>query len=97
MAQTKQLLDYLASQEEAVLTYRASDMILAVHIDAGYLNKLKARSRPGGHFFLSSDSNIPANNGAVLNIAHIIRHVMSSATNFELGALYVMVREAVYL
>ena len=39
MAQTKQLLDYLASQEEAVLTYRASDMILAVHSDAGYLNE----------------------------------------------------------
>ena len=97
MAQTKQLLDYLASQEEAVLTYRASDMILAAHSDAGYLNEPQAKSRAGGHFFLSANSDIPANNGAVLNIAHIIRHVMSSATEAELGALYIMAREAVYI
>ena len=38
MAKTKQLLDYLASQEEAILTYSASNMVLAVHSDAGYLN-----------------------------------------------------------
>ena len=81
MAQTKQLLDYLASQEEAVLTYSASEMILAVHSDAGYLNEPKARSRTGGHFFLSNNSDIPPNNGAVLNIAHVIKHVMASATN----------------
>ena len=39
----------------------------------------------------------PGNNGAVLNIAHIIKHVMSSATEAELAALYIMVREAVYI
>ena len=38
LAKTKQLLDYLASQEEAILTYSASDMVLAVHSNAGYLN-----------------------------------------------------------
>ncbi len=54
----KQLLDYCASQEEAVLTYHARDMILAVHSDAGYLNETKARSRTEGHFFLSSDSDV---------------------------------------
>jgi hypothetical protein len=32
--QTKQLLDYLATQEEAVLMYNASQMIMAVHSDA---------------------------------------------------------------
>ena len=72
-------------------------MVLAVHSDAGYLNKPKARSRAGGHFFLSNNSNIPPNNGAVLNIAHIIKHVMSSATKAELAALYIMAREAVYI
>ena len=72
-------------------------MVLAVHSDAIYLNKPKARSRTGGHFFLSNSSNIPPNNGAVLNIAHIIKHVMSSATEAELAALYIMAREAVYI
>ena len=72
----------------------ASDMVLAVHSDASYLSEPKARSRAGGHFFLSSD---PPNNGAVLNIAHIIKNVMSSATEAELAGLYIMAREAVYI
>ncbi len=95
MLHTQQLLDYLASQEEAVLTYNASNMILAVHSNASYLSEPKARSCAGGHFFLSSDTTIPANNGAVLNIAHIIKHVMSSASKAKLAALYIMAREAV--
>jgi hypothetical protein len=97
MKHTKQLLDYLATQEEAVLTYNASEMKLAAHSDASYLSEPKARSRAGGHFFLSNNAEIPANNGAILNIAHIIKHVMSSATEAELAGLYIMAREAVYI
>ena len=97
MQQTKQLLDYIASQENAVITYNASDMVLATHSDAGYLNEPKARSRAGGHFFLSTSADIPPNNGAILNIAHIIKHVMSSATEAELAALYINAREAIYI
>ena len=73
-------MDYVATQEEAVLTYHASEMKQAAHNDASYLSELKARSRAGGHFIISSETKIPANNGAVLNIAHIIKHVMTSAT-----------------
>jgi hypothetical protein len=51
MKQTQQLLDYIASQEDAVITYNASDMILAAHSDASYLSEPQARSRAGGHFF----------------------------------------------
>ncbi len=47
MALCKQFLDYMASQDEAVLTYKASGMVLAVHNNASYLSKLKARSRAG--------------------------------------------------
>ena len=94
---TKQFLDYVATQEEAVLTYNASDMKLAAHSDASYLSEPNARSRSGGHFFLSSDFTVPHNNGAILNIAHIIKHVMTSATEAELAALYITAREAVYL
>eukprot|EP00804_Cyclotella_cryptica_P024862 CCRYP_020550-RA/>CCRYP_020550-RA protein AED:0.49 eAED:0.56 QI:0/0/0/1/0/0/2/0/74 len=36
---------------------------------------------------------IPPNNGAVLNITHIIKHAMASATEAELAALYIMARE----
>eukprot|EP00804_Cyclotella_cryptica_P026379 CCRYP_007675-RA/>CCRYP_007675-RA protein AED:0.41 eAED:0.41 QI:0/0/0/1/0/0/5/0/309 len=97
MKQTKQLLDYIASQENAVITYNASDMVLATHSDAGYLNEPKARSRAGGHFFLSTSADIPPNNGAILNIAHIIKHVMSSATEAELAALYINARSHIHL
>eukprot|EP01082_Thalassiosira_pseudonana_P012157 g10896.t1 g10896 contig40:58240-58788(+) len=72
-------------------------MKLAVHSDASYLSEPKARSRAGGHFFLSNGANIPQNNGVILNIAHIIKHVMSSATEAELARLYIMAREAVYI
>ena len=97
MERVKQLLDYCASQEEAVLTYHSSDMILAIHSDAGYLNESKVRSRAGGHFFLSSDVQNPPNNGAVLTIAQIIDAVMSSAAEAELGALFINAKEAVHM
>jgi len=86
MRQTLQLLNCLATQEDTMLSYHASDMVLvlAVHSDTTYLSKPKAHSRAGGHFFLSSDTTIPPNNGAVLNIAHIIKNVMSLATKVEL-------------
>ncbi len=39
MTIAKQLLDYCATQEEAIITYNASEMILAVHSNAGYANE----------------------------------------------------------
>jgi hypothetical protein len=72
-------------------------MVLAVHSNASYLSKPKARSRAGGHFFLSSNKIVPPNNGAVLNIAHIIKNVTSLATKAELAGLYIMVRKVVYI
>lgn len=86
MDKTRQLLDYLVSQEEAMLTYLASKMVLAVPRDAGYLNEPNARSRTGGHFFLSNHATHPPNNRAILNLAQIIKHVMLSKTEAELGA-----------
>ena len=83
-------MDYIATQEDSVITYTNSDMKLAVHSDAIYLSEPKARGQSGGHFFLSNEATIPQNNGAVLNIAHIIKHVMTSATESEIAALYIM-------
>ena len=97
MEHTKQCLDYIATQEEAVLTYNASGMKFAAHSDASYLSEPKARSRAGGHCFLSRNSTVPHNNGSILNIAHIIKNVMISATEAELAALYITTWEAVYI
>jgi hypothetical protein len=97
MQQTLQLLDNLAMQEDAVLSYHTSNMVLAVHSNASYLSEPKAQSQVGGHFFLSSDTTVPPNNGAILNIAHIMKNVMSSATEAELAGIYIMVCKAVYI
>ncbi len=51
MAKVKQLFDYVSTQQEAIITCRASNIILSVHSNAGYCNKKKAQSRAGGHFY----------------------------------------------
>ena len=88
-------MDYAATYPGAVLSYRKSDMILAVRSDASYLSKPKARSRAGGRFFLASDVRIPANNGSVLNTANLIKTVMSSAAEAEMGVILLNTREAI--
>eukprot|EP00804_Cyclotella_cryptica_P024318 CCRYP_015306-RA/>CCRYP_015306-RA protein AED:0.36 eAED:0.36 QI:0/-1/0/1/-1/1/1/0/360 len=92
-----QFLDYALSHPNAGVAYRASDMILAAHSDASNLSKTNARSRAGGHFFLSKNDHYPNNNGAVLTIAQIIKAVMSSAAEAELGVLYINAREVIPL
>jgi hypothetical protein len=58
-------------------------------VTSGYLNEANARSRAGGHHFLSENQPFPLNNGAILTVSEIIKAVMSSAVEAELGALYV--------
>jgi hypothetical protein len=40
----KQFLDYAVAQEYKVITYRKSNMVLAIHSDASYLSEPKAHS-----------------------------------------------------
>ncbi len=91
----KQFLNYAATHQDAILTYKSSDMVLVIHSDASYFSKPKARSQAGGHFFLSSNSKNAANNGAVLNLAQLIKTIMSSAAEAELGTLYINACKAV--
>ena len=44
---------------------------------------------------MSNNAQFPANNGAVLNVASIIKAVMTSAAEAKIGALYINAREAV--
>ena len=45
----KWILDYAATNPDTILTYKKSDMVLAVHSDASYLSEPMAQSRVGGH------------------------------------------------
>ena len=92
-----QLLDYVATHPNATIKYLASDMILTVHSDASYLSETEARSRAAGHFFLSNENDPSLKNGPILTLSTIIRHVMASASEAELAALFYNAREAVPL
>ena len=94
MAKIKQILDYVATHPDACVTYTYSAMHLVCHSDASYLSVTNARSRAGGHFFLSSPPTYKPN-GAIHAVSQIVRNVMASATEAELAALYTNAREAV--
>jgi hypothetical protein len=72
MGLCKQFLDFMLTQEDAVVTYQASDMVLAIHSNVSYLSEPKSHSRAGGHMFMAGKNKIPINNGAILNILQII-------------------------
>ena len=91
----KQLLDYVATHPDVILTYKKSDMALAVHSNASYLSKPQGRSRAGGHFFLTGEAYNPPNNRAILNISKIMKAVMLSAADAKLGVLYINACKAV--
>jgi hypothetical protein len=88
-AVTNQLLDYLATHLDATIRYHASDMILHIHSDASYLSVSNARSRLGGLFFLGNKSpEQDTLNGYILNIASVIKNVVASAAESEVGACF---------
>ncbi len=86
-----QLLDYLDHNADAKVRFDASDMIFNIHSDALYLSEAKARSWARGHFFMGW---MPQNgepiqlNGAFYISTTIMRFVVASTEEAELGALY---------
>jgi hypothetical protein len=54
LAAVKYFLNYGASNPNARIIYRASDMILQLDSDIAYLVCLEARSRARGFFFLGN-------------------------------------------
>ena len=96
------LLNYLATNPDASIQYHSSDMVLCVHSDASYLSVIKGRSRASGIFFLANkpnpkqlDSYTPILNGIVHLVCKILRNIMASAAEAELGAIFVNGQDAV--
>jgi hypothetical protein len=86
-----QLLDYLATNSEAIVRFHASDMVMNIHSDASYLSEPGSRSRTCGHFFMGSvpKTGQPIKlNGAFYVNTSIMRFVVASAAEAELGALF---------
>jgi hypothetical protein len=88
-AATNKLMDYLATHTDANIRYHASDMILHIHSDASYLSVSNARSRLGGLFFCGDKPpQEDTLNGSILNVASVIKNVVASAAESEVGACF---------
>ena len=83
----EQLLNYLATHPEPILWYNKSGMILYVDSDAAYLVEQGAKSRAGGYYYLVNHHN-PKIDGSVYCLCTLIKTVISTAAESELGALF---------
>ena len=72
-------------------------MVLNLHSDASYLSEPKAKSRAGGHFWLGNKNDEHFNKGAIVTLSSVIKHVMSSASEAEIAALFYNCKAAVLL
>ena len=95
LAACHQLLDYLATHPNAAIRYHASDMILAFDTDASYLSEMDGKSRAAAYYFMTRKGKKEFTNGAVDVLSTIIKHVMSSASEAETGALYYGCKRAI--
>ena len=78
LKRTEDLLDYAATHPNAKVLYRASDMVLQIHMDASYLSETKARSRAAGHYFLGwlpHDNQLIRLNGAIYTMCTVLKFV----------------------
>ena len=90
-----QILDYCATYPNDGIVYISSDMILCAHSDDGFHNERRGRSRAGAHMFLAEDEPIPKWNGPVLTIAQIMKFVIASASEANLGPMFITAQDMV--
>ena len=70
-------------------------MVLCAHSDAGFHNESKGRIIAGGNILPSEKDAMPRWNGSVLALAKIIKFVMASASEAELGTMSITAQEMV--
>ena len=95
--EVEHFLDYCATHPNAMMRFHASDMILALHSNGSYLPEPESKSQAAGHFYLTNKDNQDLNNGAILTLSKIIKHVMGSAGETEVASLYYNCKNALSL
>jgi hypothetical protein len=88
MKAATQLLHYAATRPDAKKRFRKSDMIFQIHSDSSYLSESEARSLSGQISFLSSNTDHPAINGAIHVLSGLMKNVLASAADTEVGAIF---------
>ena len=81
-------LNDCATNPDASIIFRRSNMILILDSDVAYLNALKARSRAGGYYYLDNRDGSLFND-SIYVLAKVIKAVMSAASEAECGALFI--------
>ena len=106
-SKTTQLLNYCATYPGPVLRFKANEMVLRSHSDESYLSIHGVRSRAAGFFYLSDPSpapdfnhtdtatDLPPINGAVHVLCIILKNVVASVIEAEVGAVFVNCQDAV--
>jgi hypothetical protein len=74
-------------------------MILNIHSDASYLSEREAKSRSGGFFYIcnSAGTSNKLTKGEILIISTVLKHVMSSVAEAEIGAVFINDKEGAVL
>jgi hypothetical protein len=88
-AATNHMLDYLATHPDATIRYHASNMVLHIHSYTSYLSVSNAQSRLGSLFILGK--KFPAQetiSGSILNVAVVIKNMVATAAESEVGACF---------
>jgi hypothetical protein len=69
-------------------------MKLKIHSDAYYLSEPKARSRVEGYFYLKKNSSAPPiTNCPLIFHSKVIKHVVSSVAEGEVGSICINAKE----
>jgi hypothetical protein len=70
-------------------------MILHIHSDASYLSERETKSRSGAFLYMGSSTDTAKKpyNGAILIISTVLKHMMSSTAEAEIGAVFINAKE----
>ena len=85
MVKVKQFLGYSATLADIELLYWASNMLLVVQSNVGYLNEANACSQSGRHFSWCNHVEFPLNKIAMFKITQSVKAIMSSVAEAEMG------------
>jgi hypothetical protein len=86
------LLDYCITHPESTIIYHASDIQLKIQSDESYRSEPNVKSRIGGYFYLGNatdSSATPLANDPLLCHTTVLKHVVSSVAEAEVGAIIV--------
>jgi hypothetical protein len=92
-------LNYCTANPEATLHYHPSYMIVNIHSDASQLSEREANIISGGFFYMGSntDKTNKLTNGAILIISTVLKNIMSSVAEAEIGTVFLNAKEKTLL